>query len=251
MNDASPVPWFTRMVVAIAVLCGALGADAQAQSYGASAVAGGSQHAPPDPALDMPVEVTSTVPTVAGLAVTLVNRSSQVIAAYQIGGTYSTEPSPSHFEAMLGAGGLEWQPGGELTTVLAMRPADAATRVVVRSVVMSDGRGYGDPAFIERTLREWDGRRSALSGALTELDAAGVPADEHDIQALIERLALRMARVPAGPAAQQRMEGYIGVIAGLKRLQHRDLGGTERLAREMTQLTEDLRRQLAGVPGAR
>lgn len=260
MNDASPAAWFTRILVAVAVMCGAFGSEAQAQSYGASSVSGGSQNAPPGPALDMPVEVTSTVPTVAGVAVTMVNRSSQVVAAYLIGGTRSADPTPTHFDAVMQSSGLEWQPGQELTTVLAIRDADASgvghaaaddVRVVVRAVVMADGRGYGDRAFIERTVREWDGRRSALRGALTELESAGVPADDQDMQALIDRVALRMARVPGGPSAEQRMGAYIGVIAGLKRLQHRELGGTDRLAREMTQLTEDLRRQLAGVPGTR
>jgi len=58
-----------------------------------------------------------------------------------------------------------------------------------------------------------------------------------------------MARVPVGRDGESTLHPYVQVMAGLKRLQGRDLAGTERLAREVAQLAERLQRELAAVPG--
>jgi hypothetical protein len=237
-------------IVATAVLCGCLGPMAQAQSLEAPPLALLPQDARTSGDVSVvPVEVTDASPTNAGLAVTLVNRSSQVIAAYSVGATQSGEADPRHFEAMWTTTGTQWHPAAEQSIVLAIRPADASTRVVVRAVVMTDGRGYGDRTFIERTVQEWNRQRSGVSDVLGLLDAADVPADDEALQALVDRIALRVARVPGGPGAETRLAPYMSTIAGLKRLQGRELGGTDRMASEMAHVKDDLRRQLDAVPG--
>lgn len=222
---------------------------ASAQSPGdrsASRLAGGLDASPA--AASIPVDVLNAVDTGAGLAVTLVNRSPKVIGAFLVGGARSDDANPSHFDAVLSAGGVEWQPGEERTVMLAVRPGDATLRVVMRAVVMNDGQGFGDDAFIKRTVQQWDRRRAGLADVLALL-AVDVPTDDDAMQGMIDGIALRMARVPGGASAEQQLEPYTSAIARLKRLQHRDLGGTERLQRELDDLRAEVRRQRDGIPG--
>ena len=74
----------------------------------------------------------------------------------------------------------------------------------------------GDRTFIERTVQEWNRQRSGVSDVLGLLDAADVPADDEALQALVDRIALRLARVPGGPGAETRLAPYMSTIAGLK-----------------------------------
>ena len=122
--------------------------------------------------------------------------------------------------------------------------------MIVRAVVLADGTGYGDRSAVDLIRSDWDRRRSGLSGALALLDAGSAPATEEDLQTLIDRIALTMARVPVGRGGESVLQPYVQVIAGLKRLQGRELAGTERLSREIAQLAATLRRELDAVSGA-
>ncbi len=146
--------------------------------------------------------------------------------------------------------GAQWPAGREISLLLSPRPSDEPARVIVRAVVLADGTGYGDRAAVDRIRSDWDRRRSGLSGALALLDPGNVPATEEELQTLIDRIALTMARVPVERGGESVLQPYVQVIAGLKRLQGRDLSGTERLAREISEVAEAMRRELAAVPGA-
>ena len=199
---------------------------------------------------EAPVEVREVVVTPAGVSATLVNRSTQPIAGYLVGLTYSSDPAPQQFEAMTSNWGAQWPAGREISLLLSPRPSDEPARVIVRAVVLTDGTGYGDRAAVDRIRNDWDRRRSGLSGALALLDPGNVPATEEELQTLIDRIALTMARVPVERGGESVLQPYVQVIAGLKRLQGRDLSGTERLAREISEVAEAMRRELAAVPGA-
>jgi len=108
-------------------------------------------------AADMPIEVREVVATPAGVSATLVNRSTQPIAGYVVGLTYSSDPAPQHFEAMT--------------------------------------------------------------------------ATDEELQALIDQIALTMARVPVVRGGESVLQPYVQVIAGLKRLQGRDPGAPASVAR--------------------
>jgi hypothetical protein len=196
-----------------------------------------------------PVEVRDVIVTPAGVSATLVNRSSQSIAGYVVGLTYSSEPEPQHFEAMTSNWGAQWSAGAEISLLLSPRPSGEPARVIVQTVVLADGTGYGDQSAVDRIRGDWDRRRSGLSGALALLDEGSAPATEEDLQALIDRIALTMARVPVGRGGESQLQPYVQMIAGLKRLQGRDLAGSERLTREMSKLADTMRHELAAVPG--
>ena len=197
----------------------------------------------------VPVELRELIVTPAGVSVTLVNHSTQPIAGYLVGLTYSSDPDSQHFAATVSNWGAHWPPGREISMLLSPRPSDEPARVIVRAAVLADGTGYGDRETVDRIRSDWDRRRSGLSGALALLDPTTVPATEEELQTLIEGVALTMARVPVSHGGESLLQPYVQVIVGLKQLQRRDLAGTERLARELSQLAGTLRRELAAVPG--
>jgi hypothetical protein len=79
----------------------------------------------------VPIEVREVVATPAGVSATLVNRSTQPIAGYVVGLTYSSDPAPQHFEAMTSNWGAQWPAGREISLLLSPRPSDEPARVIL------------------------------------------------------------------------------------------------------------------------
>ncbi len=194
----------------------------------------------------VPIEVRDVVATPAGVAATLVNLSRQRIIAFDAALVGTDDSGQDQGLSMTTSEGLDWAPGATLVVTLAHRGPLDGIRVEARAAMLGDGSGAGDPDIVARFRRHWGQRGAGLAGALDVLAAAPMPATESDLQALIDQVAMAMARapVPRGPAADLTLQPYMRTVTLLKALQGREMVGTPTFEREMDRLRDTLKREL-------
>lgn len=191
----------------------------------------------------VPVEVRHTEVIRTGVQATLVNTTRHVMAMYEV----AVQRADGTGISMTSASGLQWQPGAEIVVLLPGSPMPDDAQVVVRAAIGADGQEYGDPALLRRHRDRVGAHRSAHGAIVAVLDEAGVPATEQALQELIDRLALTMARAPVHAANETGLSAFVAPLVTLKRLQGRDVAGTERLATELRGLRDRLAQQAAAA----
>lgn len=194
----------------------------------------------------VPVEVRHVSASAGTVVARIVNVAPQPIVAYEarLSNVCGDPGSPRHFLAMASASALDWRPGSE---VLVRLPSDVFpedARVDIVAVVLADGSGYGDPALVNRFRKDARDHLDGRVGVLAILADAPVPATDDDLQALIDRVALAMARVPVSGPSTLVLSPYMETVAALKRLQGRGMPGTERLERELQAIRARWQREL-------
>ena len=97
---------------------------------------------------------------------------------------------------------------------------------------------------VTRFQREARAHVDGRQGVLALLQDASVPASDEDLQALIDRIALAMARVPVTGASTTMLTPYVESVAALRRLVGREIAGTERMAHELATLRTRLDKEL-------
>lgn len=220
------------------VVVALLASPARAQAT----VAGGNQTpAAPAAAHDVavPIEVRQIEVTRTGVQATLVNTTRHVMAMYEA----AVQRADGTGISMTSASGLQWQPGAEIVVLLPGSPMPDDAQVVVRAAIGAEGQEYGDPALLRRHRDRVGAHRAAHGAMIALLDESGVPATEEALQELIDRLALTMARAPHVAANETGLTAFVGPMVTLKRLQGRNLAGTERLATELRGLRTRLAQQ--------
>jgi hypothetical protein len=186
----------------------------------------------------VPIDVRAIATTPAGVRATLVNTAPHVLTMVEAalmqprGG--ALEPTSVTSQA-----GLQWQPGQEVVLLFPTQPAPIDGQVVVRAAIGADGQEYGDPDTLQRHRDSQQGRAAARADVRRLLEGQDVPATAEDLQVLVDRVALGMARSSAA-ANHAGLLVYTNVIATMKRWQTLRLAGTPRLAIEMRGLLAQL-----------
>ena len=194
----------------------------------------------------VPIEVRHVEASAGTVVARVVNVASQSIVAYEarLSTVCGDAGAPRHFLAMASASALDWRPG---TEVLVRLPSDVFpehARVDIMAVVLADGSGYGDPKVVNRFRRDARDHLDGRVGVLAILTDAPVPATDDDLQALIDRVALAMARVPVSGPSALVLSPYMETVAALTRLRGRGMAGTERLERELQAVRARWQREL-------
>lgn len=191
----------------------------------------------------VPVDVRHVEVMQTGVQATLVNTTRHVMVMYEA----AVQRGDGTGVSMGSASGLQWQPGAEIVIFLpgSLLPGDA--HVVVRAAMGADGQQYGDPALLRRHRQRVGSHQAAIDTIVALLDDAGVPGTEQALQELIDRLALTMARAPDVVANESGLSAFVSPIVTLKRLQGRDLVGTDRFATELRSLRARLAQQAAAA----
>lgn len=194
----------------------------------------------------LPVEVRHVERTLGGLVARIINVSTQPIVAYEarVSTVCGDAGGPRHLLAMSRASGLDWRPGTEALVRFSadVIPEDAS--VDMMGVVLASGVGYGDPKVVNRFLEDARDHLDGRVGVLAVLEGAPVPATEDELQALIDQVALAMARVPISGPSTSVLSPYVETVAALKRLQGRGMASTERLDRELQAIRARWQREL-------
>jgi hypothetical protein len=209
----------------------------------------------------VPVQIGHVEMVPGGLVARIVNVAAQPIVAYEArvstvcgDARVGDAGGPRHVVSITSASNLQWRPGTELLVrfLADVIPADAT--VDVMGVVLADGSGYGEPKVVNRFRRDVRDHVDGRVGVLALLAEAPVPSTDDELQALIDQIALAMARVPVPGASTSVLSPYMETVAALRRLHGRDMGGTERLGRELQVLRARWQRELDAVsppPAAR